>query len=185
MPIVTRKVSRIIAYLFVGFLAFVFIVGGLSTLFGDPVSPKDIHTVEIQGTLAANPEINSYGKRRNIRLLLNEYPLRSFNIDGDAFYATKYVVMNDNLTKGDGVFLGVSADDYKDNIQQQTRPERVLPVAVYECRTREHVFLSLADYCKEANSNTWPGIISLVVGIVLGVALYFDVRKKRRPVNSL
>ena len=180
------SIGRGFAYLFIASVAIALIGGGLSMLFGSPVSPKDVPVVEVTGTLAKGPEINSLGKNRYIKLTLNEYPSWIFKIDGAAYYATKYPVMNDNLSKGDSVYMGVSPDDYKNNIEHYEESEYTQLVAVYECHSREHEFLSLADYCKEANSNSGAGIFSLLMGGGIGFALAFDLlrRKKRKQVNS-
>ena len=175
------SIIRFTGYLIVGIVAFLLIVAGFSVLLSPPVSPKDIHIVEVSGTLAQSPEIHSYGKHTYIRLLLNKYANRSFNIDGDAYYATKWLAM-DEIYTGDSVYMEVSADDYKNNLANRESPKRMLPVAVFGLRNKDHIFLSLTDYCKEtnANANAWVGVVLLVIGSVFTFALYSHLKQKRK-----
>ena len=109
-------IRHFIGYTIVFAFCLLLIIGGIGQLLGPPVAPKDIATTKVTGTLAAAPEVNSFGKHRYIRLLLNEYPNSSFNIDDDAYYATKSKMVNDYLSKGDTISLDVAADDYKDKL---------------------------------------------------------------------
>lgn len=174
------KIGRAIGFVLVALLCISLILGGLGQLFGPPLSPGDIKVTTLTGTLATNPEIEDYRKDRSVRLLLNEYPSRSFNIVDDAFTATKSGIINDNVSSGDTVFLEVAAEDYESNIATAGTPERMLPVTVYGFRSKTQVFLSIADYCKSANSNGWVGIVCLVFGITLSLATYFGLRKERQ-----
>jgi hypothetical protein len=180
---ILSSIVRFIGYIFIGLLAIVLIVCGFSMLFGPPVSPKDIAVATVTGALSANPEVNNMsGKTRhsNIRLLLNKYPNRSFNIDGDAYFASKWGMVNDYVFAGDSMTMEVAADDFKNNLELQTAPDHMLPVAVYSLRDKEHTYLTLTDYCKEANSSVGAGIVALIMGLGMALALILGFRKKRK-----
>ncbi|MCD6013310.1 MAG: hypothetical protein K0Q79_3172 [Flavipsychrobacter sp.] len=180
---ILSSVARAIGFLFIGFIAIVLIIAGLSMLFGPPVSPGEMQVVTVTGTLEENPDVQVRGRNAtsatNVRLLLNEYPNRSFNIDGDAFSAAKWVPLGQDVYAGDTVVMEVSADDYKSNIKEQTTPSGMLSVAVYAIQSKGYVYLSLADYCKEANDNTGAAIVALVMGCSIVFAFYYEFRKKK------
>ncbi len=85
-----------------------------------------------------------------------------------------------NVFAGDSVYLQVAADDYKDNIAIAGVPDSMLPVAVYGLRSKDRAFLTLDNYCKEANSNGWVGVVCLVIAGAVTLALYLDFRRKRK-----
>ncbi len=163
-------------------MGIVLITGGFSFLLAPPVSPDHIPVLELNGTLAQNPDLNTNPKYQHIRLLLNEYPGRSFNIEGDAFEAAKWGMVNDYLYRGDTVFLKVSPNDFKASTED-SHDSRPFQIPVYEFRSREIAFLKLADYCKEASSNTGTGIVFFLFGGGLLFALVAGLRdlwKQRR-----
>ncbi len=180
---ILSSAGRLTANAFLVLFIILLIVAGLVTIFSPPVTESDIAVAGVSGTLEVKPEVHSYGRDRYIRLLLTEYPNRSFNIDGDAYNATKWVPLTEDVNAGDEVQMEVSAEDNKNSIERERVPERMMPVAVYALRSKGVAYLSLADYCKEANSNTGAGVVALVMGVLLGIALYFQLRgnrKKRR-----
>lgn len=161
------------------------IFAGLATLVAPPVAPDDIAVASVTGTLAENPDVNEYGRNRRVRLQLIEYPANSFVISGDAFEATAWGMINDYVGKGDTVHLEVAAEDYNNNIQTPPTQERFPQVSVYAFQGRGQVFLTLTDYCKETNSNTWTGIVIIIFGGGFAFALYYELRnKKKRKIVS-
>ena len=187
MQSVKKILSKIVRFITVTLLALFcicLIIGGISELTGPPITPKDIKVVSVVGTLAANPEVNDQGKHRNARLLLNEYPNRSFNIFGDAFYATKSGIINDYVSAGDTVFMEVSAEDYQNNMIGVQAPDHMLPVDVYSLNSKGQDFLTLADYCKEANSNGWVSVVGILVGGLFLFAIFWGLWKKMKLRNE-
>ncbi len=75
--------GRAIAYILVILFAIGIIVGGFNKLFGPPVTPGNLPLAKVIGTLALQPEVhNNRGTRSSsiVKITLNEYPNRSFNI---------------------------------------------------------------------------------------------------------
>ncbi len=176
---------RVIGYIIVALFSVLLIFAGFAILFAPPVSPNDIAVASVTGTLAENPDVNNYGKNRSVRLLLNEYPANTFVISGDAFEATAWGMINDYVGKGDTVHLEVAAEDYNNNIQKPPTQERFPQVAVYAFQGRGQVFLTLTNYCKEANSNNWIGVVIIIFGGGFAFALYYELRnKKKREIVS-
>lgn len=153
---------------------------GLSALCSGPVLPRDLAVTSMAGTLATNPEIHNSNKSRYIKLTLREYPLRSFSLQDDAYYASASGAMAYDLHADDSVWMQVATTDYNENVAPQSVPERMLPVAVYALRKRGEDFLTLEGYCKEANSaiNTWAGVICLAMAALIILAAYLQARKK-------
>lgn len=164
--------------LLVALCALALIEAGCKALFGTPASPGNISTSKVHGVLAEVPEIYGGRNPRSTRVLLNEYPLRSFIIDGASFRASKWGMIGTTMHRGDTVYLDVATEDFKNNIQQVTgTPEEILPVKVYSFRTSCCTYLTIADYCKEVNDNTWVGVVCLLSGIALAVSMVMGIRK--------
>ncbi len=173
--------GRAIGFLLLVFLGLVFISVGFSVMFPESISPSEVAVTSIAGRLEGNPNVQDYGRSRYIQLKLVEYPGRSFNIDGAAFEATYRETINDYLSSGDSVFLQVATADYDSNIANVRSSDHILPVAVYSFRSNEHVFLSLAAYCKEMSTPEYGmGAVSLLIGSLFLFAIYFEWRKRKK-----
>ena len=177
-------IGKAFTYTFLVLFVVAAFIGGFSAVFGPPVTPQNLHAAQVQGTLASLPEIHNdyYSKNKHIKIVLNEYPGRSFNID-DAYYALEYAPTDAYIRVGDSVFADVAGDDYASNIARQNESEYILPVEVYGFRTKTHVFLTLDGYCKEANSSPWLGYVLIGFGLVITYALYVEIKGKKRRKN--
>ncbi len=82
--------------------------------------------------------------------------------------------------------MEIAAEDYRSNIAgQKEEPENLLPVAVYSFRSKDRVFLTLDDFCKEANSDPWIGYIGIGFGSLILFGLIYDLRQKQKASRTV
>lgn len=178
-----KAMLRGVGLLFCFMMGVLLMIVGMEELLGAPITPENTPTQDLIGTLSARPVRELSGKRvEYIDIHLNEYPECRFQIIGDAMSATKWGQMHNCLYFGDTVYIKVPLDKYHEYKEQLNVQEYRYTFPVYAFRGQSCTFLTLSDYCDETNSSIGAGIVCLLMGtgMVLAILLDIRIRKERK-----